>query len=131
MAFYSNLLARQETFALLVNFPQTKANKMDYSDKIDILRVAITENKQVLFQYKAEEKTRLINPHCTYIDKHSNSKLDAFQMSGQTSTNNAQFKQFFIRDMYNLQLTNSTFEEHELFNYASDRYINAICRIGG
>lgn len=103
----------------------------DYTKKVQILRQAINEQKQIEFQYKLEGKLRVANCHCTYINKLQVTMLDAWQESGETSTSNMAFKCFVVQHMSKVKLLDKTFPENAQFNHASIRYINALCRIGG
>ncbi len=107
-----------------------------YAAKVHILRTAIHENKQVKFNYKTEStdkllttKARLINPHAVYVNKKSDTMLDAFQLEGETNSNNEQFKCFVVRNMHNLRLQDTKFVQSKQFNFDSVRYLNAICKI--
>jgi phage regulator Rha-like protein len=103
----------------------------DLKDKIEVISGAINEQLQVRFFYKLETESRLINSHCIYENSKGAIMLDAFQESGQTDTNNQQFKCFVVQHMSKVIVVVNSFEENEKFNFASDRYTNAICRIGG
>jgi len=101
-----------------------------YTQKIALLTKAITKQRVIKFTYKQEENYRTIQPHALYIDKLSNTKLDAFQEQGQTDTINKAFKCFKVADMYNLETIESNFTQNNKYNFHSERYNNSICKIG-
>jgi predicted DNA-binding transcriptional regulator YafY len=104
----------------------------DMNAKKALLTRAINGQKQIAFQYKLEEKQRIINSHCLYTGTNGAIMLDAWQESGQTDTKNQQFKCFFVQFMGKIEVVESSnFTENEKFNFNSMRYEKALCRIGG
>jgi hypothetical protein len=103
----------------------------ELEDKIELISQAINEQLQVRFFYKLETESRLINSHCLYANKLGATMLDAWQQAGQTNSQNEQFKCFVVQHMSKVIIVVNSFLEHEKFNFASDRYTKAICRIGG
>jgi hypothetical protein len=104
---------------------------MNYTQKMQVLKKAIIDNLQVRFTYRNETESRLINSHCIYIDNLGSTKLDAYQVSGHTNSQNEAFKCFFLNDMEEIEIVSTSFTENSQFNFNSIRYLNALVMIGG
>lgn len=102
---------------------------MKHSEKIFILTKAIKDKKAVVITYKAEEKSRIVNPHCVYnsIGKgESKVTLDAFQTSGNTNSQNEAFKMFHVEEMKSVSMLDNTFVINSQYNGESPRYLNHL-----
>lgn len=100
-------------------------------NKLSLISEAISEKKQIRFNYK-EEGMRKVNPHCVYENHKGNTILDAFQVSGNsTSKLNNHWKQFNLDSISDITIQLDTFEIEEGFNSKSGRYLKAITKIEG
>lgn len=97
--------------------------------KLANISKAIAEKKQLRFNYKSEGM-RKVNPHVVYENHKGNTILDAFQVSGNsTSKLNNHWKQFNLDSITELHIQVDSFNIAEGFNSKSGRYIKAITKI--
>ena len=102
---------------------------MKHSEKIFILTKAIKDKNAVVITYKAEEKSRVVNPHCVYnsIGKgESKVTLDAYQTSGNTNSQNEAFKMFHVEEIKSVSMLDTKFKINSQFNGESPRYLDSF-----
>lgn len=95
------------------------------------LKEAIQKKVKVYIKYKDNPAAREVYPHAVFVSNATNVILDAYQVSGYTSSNSKfpQWKQFNMKDIVEVTLSDETFKKVKTFNAKSNRYKDSVILI--
>jgi hypothetical protein len=125
-------------YAILVNLkfrrifmPQLKAGRQQGISLIDTIIRAIESKNKLEFTYNDETGSRAVYPHAMYKNSQDHLILDAYQVSGFTTSDGKlpQWKMFNVVSIAKLTVLDETFIKIVSFNPASDRYKKAMAVI--
>jgi len=94
------------------------------------LNTAIENKNKIDIVYKDDPKSRTIYPHIIYKNSIKSEILDAYQVSGYSSTSSAStfpsWKQFLVSEIKSIELLPENFVIVKSFNKESPRYKDVI-----
>jgi hypothetical protein len=103
----------------LIKAVEKRRNQLD-------ITMAIIRRRCIVIDYR-DEGERVVQPHCIFTSAKGEVCLDAFQVSGASSSETTEgWKIFKVDNITDMLVKDDIFVTHDQFNRDSQRYKNSI-----